>query len=455
MPHTIQTDSSGNIFITGYVGPDADFDPGPGIAIKSSNPGRDAFLAKYDTNGNYLWAVVVGNPETGTLTSDDPRYEEGMDLTIDSDGNVYFTGVFDGTIDSDQSDGEDSGDTYVSKNNSRDCFVAEYSSSGSYISGFVIGGDGREHCHGIRTGKNGDIYIGGFFTGTADFDPGAGVFNLTASGTLFDIFLAKYDKNANLVFAKSTGSLGADQIRPGAFEIDGNDNLYIAGDFSNTVDFDFGTNTANLTANGVANGAGDIFFAKYDKDGNYVWAKGIGGTGGDAAHRIDIDKAGNVWIAGWFGGTVNFDPGTNIAEFTAKGSVADIFLAKYDNSGNYQWAKTIGGNVTETQMAAGLDVTDEGISLITGKFGGSALFAEGVELTAAGSDSFIAKYDTDGKNVDFGCNSDVDLNDVITALRIMSGIDAAPGLCLNDINGDRKIGLEEVIYILQKVAGIR
>ncbi len=404
MPHTIQVDDSGNFYITGYIGGNADYDPSQSEAVKSANSGRDFFIAKYDTHGNYKWCITAGNTETNA-TPTDTTFEEGMDLCVDKDGNVIAAGVYDGTIDLDPSNGNTNTDTLSSTNGSRDSFIAKYDKDGNFLNCFSIGGTGQDHIHGIRTGSDGSIYAGGFFSDSADFDPSVQTANLVSQGSL-DAFIAKYDTNGQYIWAKSFGSSFSDQIRPGALEIDSKDNLYVAGDFGGSIDFAAAAGESILNCNGRANGTGDIFMAKYDNNGNCIWAKGIGGTGGDAAHRIDIDDSGNVYIAGWFNGSVDFDCGTGTSNLISNSTNAsDAFIAKYGQNGEYLWAKNFGGKAADPanlQMAAGLDVDSKGNSVLTGKFYLDCDFdpdptKEKILHSVGDCDSFIVRYDTNGE----------------------------------------------------------
>ncbi|MDD3170617.1 MAG: hypothetical protein PHW71_02490, partial [Candidatus Pacebacteria bacterium] len=94
LPHSLKTDKEGNIYLTGYFGGQMDVDPNPEEKLINSGTGRDAFLVKYDKDGKLLWVRAFGNIETIPFSSSDTRFEEGMDLDIDEDGNVYLVGVF-------------------------------------------------------------------------------------------------------------------------------------------------------------------------------------------------------------------------------------------------------------------------------------------------------------------------------------------------------------------------
>src|SRR5690606_34788005 len=118
---------------------------------------------------------------------------------------------------------------------------------------------------------------------TVDFNPGLEVFNLTSNG-LQDIFIQKLDQNGNFIWAKQIGGSGIDEAR--SIAIDGEGYIYVTGHFSETVDFNPGVGEYNITSNGNT----DIFIEKLDLDGNFVWAKRMGGTSEDRAYSITVGQ---------------------------------------------------------------------------------------------------------------------------------------------------------------------
>lgn len=173
----------------------------------------------------------------------------------------------------------------------------------------------------------------------------------------------------------------------------GNNALYICGQFQGAnVDFDASAGVANLTSNsGGANA--DIFIAKYNATtGAYIWAISVGGgTNTDAAIRMALDGAGNVYVCGTFSGTADFNPLGAPNNKVAVGT-QDIFFARYNPGGLCDWATTIGAAATGS---GALDITVSGTDLyVTGRFTGSINFGGG-NLTSAGIDDiFIGKYAT-------------------------------------------------------------
>ena len=170
-----------------------------------------------------------------------------------------------------------------------------------------------------------------------------------------------------------------------AIAVDGSGNSYVTGNFQGSAAF--GNTTLISTG-----GSHDIFVAKYDVAGNVVWAKKAGGTNGDSGSAIAIDGSGDIYVTGAFYGTATFDSTT----FSSTG-LEDIFIAKYDDTGNVVWARRAGG--ISTDAAYGIAVDGSGNSYITGDFFGSASFGS-TTLTSAGSlDFFMAKYDAAGNIV--------------------------------------------------------
>src|SRR3989338_4057261 len=203
-----------------------------------------------------------------------------------------------------------------------------------------IGGAGWDEGTSIKTDQNNHVYTVGLFIGTVDFDPGIGVFNLTAVGEK-DAFICKLDASGDLIWAKQFGD-SASIDEKSSLEIDAFGNLYITNSFVGTVDFDPGPGSFNLTSQGMDRA---VFIHKLDADGNFVWAKQFTGTqsNGGVGYAITVDGSGNIYSTGTIGGTMDFDPGPGTFQLTASvpGQTA-IYISKLDPSGNFVWAKEMG-----------------------------------------------------------------------------------------------------------------
>ncbi len=378
----IAVDQLGNTYITGAIYDTADFDPGPGIANLTSAGNFDICIAKYDPNGNYIWAKSMG----GTAS------DYGSGIAVDANGNTYITGYFSATADFDPDTGiADTANLTSAGGN--DIFLAMYDASGNYLWAKRLGSSGNDISRSISIDNGGNAYVAGLFSGTVDFDPDTGTFNLTSAGNS-DVFIAKYDANGNYLWAKNMG--GSDFDETLSLAIDNAGNTYITGYFGDTADFDPGPDTANL----VSAGSYDIFFAKYDSNGNYLWGNSIGSANSDNGKGVVVDDAGNTYITGFFSGTADFDPGPDTSNLTSAGGI-DIFYAKYDSGGNYLWARSIGDTLND--YSYGIDVDNMGNTYITGYYEGITDFDPGTDTvnlsSSGGYDLFFAKYDTTGNYV--------------------------------------------------------
>ena len=270
-------------------------------------------------------------------------------------------------------------------------FLATGSHAQNFLWAGRVGGIGSDRCNALAYDASGNVYIIGNFAGTADFNPGAGVANLTASGT-YDIFIAKYNSAGDYVWAKRLGGSGEDAGN--AIAVDGSGNVFIAGSFTGTADFSLGTGTAiNKTATGMY----DAFVAKYDGNGNHIWSYNGGGIHGDLVSNLVLDASGNVYVSGIMASDMNFDP----AGAAPSLNIADgaLFMVKYTNSGSYVWGKNMaasGGTLNVNVMT--LDT--KGNIYIAGTFTGTQDFYPGsgtANLSSIGyQDIFMGKYDNNG-----------------------------------------------------------
>lgn len=384
----ISTDNSGNICITGVFDGALDVDPGPSATFLNSNGANDTYIAKYNSSGNFIWANSIGN-----ISNDDV----GTSVCFSNGGDVVALGDFWKKTDFDPSPAIINLDIGVNLDN---VFLAKYSSAnGSYIFAKDIGGIpglSSETGNSIAVDALGNSYVVGNFGGNADFDPGLGVATLTSSGAS-DIFLTKYDALSNYVWAFNLGCFGSYQANASSVACDANNNVYISGYFTGTVDFDPGPGVTNVSTN-LATNQYMYFFAKYNSAGQFMFINKIPVY----TAVIKSDALGNSYVTGTYAGSVDFDPGPGTSILNSAGSSQDIFLAKYDNLGNYVWAQSMGGTLSET--ATDLWIEPSGNIVLTGSYQGSADFdpsAGTSTLTASfGSASiFIAKYNSSGNYI--------------------------------------------------------
>jgi len=377
--YSIAADASGNVYTTGIFNGTADFDPGTGTYTLTSAGSGDIFISKLDASGNFVWAKNMGG------TSDD----YGLSVAVDASGNVYTTGEFQGASDFDPGTG-----TYnLTSAGGTDIFVSKLDASGNFVWAKNMGGINQDKGRSIAVDASGNVHSTGHFQGTADFDPGTGTYNLISAG-LDDIFISKLDASGNFVWAKSMG--GASDDYGLSVAVDASGNVHGTGYFQGAADFDPGTGTYSLTSSGGY----DIFVSKLNASGNFVWAKNMGGNSSDFARSITLDGSGNVYTTGNFFGTADFDPGTGTYNLVSFG-MNDICISKLDASGNFVWAKNLGG--TSDDYGYSIAVDTPGNVYTTGYFRSTADFDPGTgsyTLTSVGGqDIFISNLDASGNFV--------------------------------------------------------
>jgi hypothetical protein len=352
----ISVDTSGNVYaITGYFSGTLDFDPGPGVANLTSAGGTDISITKFDTDGNYVWAKSIGGASNDFITS----------LLLDTSGNLYATGSFSGTVDFDPGPGvanlTSSTGTY---------YILKIDSSGN----FIWAKNNVVPIKSIGRDALGNLYIAGEFSGTVDFDPGPEVSNLTAVG-FKNIFIYKIDSLGDFIWAKKIQGWS---VEVEAFTIDSSGNIYLSGDGTSSIsvtDFDPGPGVVGFPFSNEGNSS--RFILKLDASGDFVWVKGIygGNLGFSSNTTLSLDSFGNLYTAGSLYGTVDFDPSLGVAFLTSAGD-SDIVISKLDSSGNFIWAKKIGGNATDYIYDLHIDPLDR--IYTTGTFSGTVDFDPGV-----------------------------------------------------------------------------
>ena len=324
-----------------------------GDTTLTSLGGSDIFVAKYDENGNFLWAEQAG----GTL------HVGGFAIAVDVSGNSLVTGHFEGSA--------IFGDTTLTSFGGSDIFVAKYDGNGNLLWVEQAGGTNYEVGFGIAVDGSGNSLVTGWFMGTATF----GNTTLTNSGGP-DIFIAKYDENGNFIWVEQAG--GTDSQVGQGIAVDGSGNSLVTGWFMGTATFG-DTTLTNL-------GGSDIFVAKYDENGNFIWAVQAGGINEEWGNGIAVDVSANILVTGSFLGSATFGDTT----LTSLGG-SDIFVAKYDENGNFLWAEQAGGINNDSGYDIAVDVS--GNSLVTGSFEGSAAFGNITLTSAGGADIFVAKIE--------------------------------------------------------------
>ncbi len=316
-----------------------------------------AIILGAQTEPEWLWAV-----QTGGNNSD-----SGFDAVTDGNDNVYVTGFFSGTV--------SFGSQTLTSHGEADIFIAKVDPSGNYLWTKNAGGPSSDWGNAITLDGSGNVCVTGYFAATAVF----GTTTLTSLG-LQDTFVAKLDELGNWILAVRGGGSGNDYAL--GISGDGIGNLYIVGEFQNTVVF--GATTL------VCDGNLDAYVAKLDSGGNWLWAKRAGGPSYDYGKSITADPWGYITVVGNFSGTAGFGD----ISLTSTGGSSDIYVAHLDADGNWLWAVRAGG--TGSDVAWGIAQEPWGNYYICGEFTDTAPFGTYSISSQGNSDAFIATLDMQG-----------------------------------------------------------
>lgn len=306
---SLATDQQNNLYATGDFYTTTDFDPSPAISALSPLGGFDMYVQKLDSAGNLIWVKHF----KGSLD------EIGVSMVFDNNNDLCITGSFEGTVDFDPGTGTNS----LTSNGSDDVFILKLDLNGNLIWVKNIGGSSSDLSSCISTDSSNNILTTGKFKNSVDFDPGIPVFNMTSSGGTNDAFIIKLNSAGNFIWAKSFSGIGEESIS--VHKMNGTQNLYLSGQFSNTCDFDPGP--AVFSMNPFTANYQDIFLVKSDLDLNFQSAFSIGGPGFDYVTDI-LNNNGNLFMLGFFMDSCDFDPGIN-TELMYSNGFHDMFLAKY------------------------------------------------------------------------------------------------------------------------------
>ncbi|MBD3638935.1 MAG: SBBP repeat-containing protein [Crocinitomicaceae bacterium] len=320
--YSIDVDIEGNVYVIGAFLLMVDFNPGPAVDMATSSEERDIYILKLDQDGNFVWVRTIGGGGT----------EIGSGIKVDGFGNVYTTGQFVATVDFDT--GPDT--LTLTSFGGYDAFVHKMDTSGNFIWVKKLGGTSHDRGYRIQTDSSGNVYSTGQFSSIADFDPGPGIFNMMYGNTGNDLYISKLDSLGNFVWAKGVGSDYSTE--PSDIVLDREGNIITAGHFKFSVDFDPGVGTSMLASAGNS----DAFILKLDSNGDYIWAKSIGGADYDKINAIAVDEFNNLYVTGTFIGTSDQNPDTATSNVISAGSY-DVFVTKLNKSGEFIWSFGVGG----------------------------------------------------------------------------------------------------------------
>jgi gliding motility-associated-like protein len=318
-----QENSKGEIFELIRVWGILDVDPGFNIYSIDESTNGPYCVIKFDSNFNLQWAKGFGN--SVNRFNCNPKQIES-----DNVGNIIIAGNFKNTVDF----GPDNFTYSLSTNDSADIFILKLDNNGNFKFVKTFGNSGYDDVSNIAINSDDDITIAGPLLANIDFDPGLGIFTLPMIGSS-GLFINSLDSNGHFLWAKGFNTTG--YFGNGLIKVDSQNNYYVYGSFSDTVDFDPSINTIikhTLSSNQV-NG----FVCKLDNLGNFVWVKLMESKGVYDYNEIwglTIDKKENIYLTCTFMGVINVDPTIILANDTSL-IVPNRLVMKLDKNGNYKW----------------------------------------------------------------------------------------------------------------------
>jgi len=372
--NSLALDKSGNVTVTGqFSSTDLDADPGPGVHTLSSHGAEDAFVIRLDSNGQFLWAKSFGSGGT----------DRGANVVSDSNGNVICNGYYDSSINVDG--------TILNSPGGSNGYIIKYNSAGNLVWALNLGSSGDDAYRGMNVDSHDNILVSGYYNGTVNFNPLGSSRTLTSS--VDETFIAKYDPSGILVWAdRISGTL----YQTGSVIcVDTNDNVYMAGAFQSGINFDPNNPGSEIFPAGNLS----MFVAKYSPTGNFNFVKVMEGQSASAfCYQIASDSNNDIYITGYFSGTIDFNPDNQVAATVSDHGQRDLFLAKYDENGNYKWAFNAGNSSCDQTYGIELAIDAGKNILLGGAFCSTVDFDPSncttKDLTAINGicDSFIAKY---------------------------------------------------------------
>lgn len=328
-----------------------------GVPGSHQNPKADAVSSpsSIDSPPNVVWRWA--NPGGGVI--DDGFYK----IAIDTNNNSYVTGMFQGSA--------TFGNISLASKGAEDVVIAKMNVAGACEWAVMAGGTGEDEGDGIAVDSYGNSYIVGTFAGAASF----GGFQLISHGS-YDVFIAKLNNKGNWQWAISAGGTSEDSGR--SIAVDGAGNAYITGGFHGSATFGSTILTTLIDS--------EVYVAKISADGQWQWAVAGNGTSDDEGVGIAVDSTA-VYVLGSFNGSMT------LGNTTLTGTY-DVFVARLNTSGGWQWASSGGGASVDSPFGISLDAA--GHAFIVGSFELTALFETTNITSLGGDDAFVAKIASNG-----------------------------------------------------------
>ncbi|MCU0435103.1 MAG: T9SS type A sorting domain-containing protein [Bacteroidia bacterium] len=308
--------SNGQSVIAGSFENTVDFDPGPAVNAQTAVGSNDAFVLVLNSMGNFVWAKSFGGN----------GFDQVNAVRTDAQGRIVAAGQFEDSVDFDPG----AGSFWLSSAGRSDAFVLQLNSSGIFNWSGQIGGAEKDAANDVATDASGNIYLTGKIIGSADADPGPGVFTLNDSLLAGGCMVVKLNQTGTLAWAYMLAN--TQPVDGTAIEIGDDGALYIALNFFDTLDADPSAAVANYIQNG-SNTASDFLIIRNDTAGQFNWAFSIGGIYDDFVQDVYVNTLGVVYATGEYTVSADFDPASTSLVLTSDWQNSDVFVVRYDQSG--------------------------------------------------------------------------------------------------------------------------
>ena len=389
----VAIDSLGNYYVTGTFKGTVDFDPGPGVNNLTSGGYNDCFLSKFGPDGTFQWTETWGGTDGDSAPSG---------VEVDNLGDVWVAGTFKSSTLTFPG-GTNQVHSYVGTG-TENCFIVKFTNDGTvqYVNGWGAFTD--TYVYKPKADLAGNVYVCGSFSSYTMFPGGSMLF---PTGVM-DCYLMKLDPTLDGLWVHSWGA--SSNIAVGqSVGVDASGNPFVAGVFTGTCDFDPSSGLDNHTSNG----SDDAFLIKFDSVGTYQWGQSWGGPDDDMSMACTVDNVGDIYVGGFFNGSVDFDPGPGTDIHNSSSSEADAFLTKFGTDGTYKWARTWGGSYADATLAIAVD-------------GSNYVYATGYDSDSTGTlyNCFLNKYDSSGNSQWTQAWGDPAHNDYTLGIAIDDGLNS-------------------------------
>jgi len=408
----IETDNQGNIYNVGtYTSPTNDFDPGVGVVTLPHAGNECGFIQKLDASGNLVWVkslyTVPNNKQVIT------------DVQIASNGDLYLTGNFKGTVDFDMG----SGTTNLTSQNSglnEDGFILKINDTGNlvWVKQFGGGASGKKaSVQKITEDANGNVFATGFYEDAIDLDPGTSTQVFSASYAK-EAFIVKLDVNGNYVWGEEIGaptSVGGNpQIIGRDINIDSNGDVFVLATNNTSAGLEYTGDVNNTDLSTPVSNSGSLIIKLSNTDGSLLTHQILYG-GINLGIEIELDNNDNVYLTGW--NTSNFYMSPNTPTLIISGSAGNLaaqfpFILSLSNDlQTFRWGYFLeegvnGSSNYITGRSYSLAINSQGKVTIGGFIAGESFDADPTSSVdsiinpySGGRMMFVVTYDTNGNYI--------------------------------------------------------